>query len=135
MNAVNRQGTLNGGCQTSLVDSVGSLVVATHGLFKTGVSTDISTTFCKPIPYNEPVDIFGYIASIGKTMAYTKVEFCHPDTGKLLAYGSESNYISFIMKIFIIIFIFVGHTKYIANSINSKVNKNILHSTFISLNN
>lgn len=89
---LNRQGTLNGGCIATLVDSLGSLAVSSHGLFFTGVSTDINTTFVKPIPYNEPVDIFARVASMGRTMAFTRVEFCDTKTGKLLAFGSKSDY-------------------------------------------
>lgn len=86
---LNRQGTLNGGCIASLIDSAGSLAVSSHGLYFTGVSTDINTTFVKPVPFNEPVDIFATAASMGRTMAFTKVEFCDPSSGKILAFGSE----------------------------------------------
>lgn len=109
---LNRQGTLNGGCISSLIDSAGSLAVSSHGLFFTGVSTDITTTFVKPIPYNEVVDIFARTASMGRTMAFTRVDFCSPESGKLLAYGSECNdfHVTSTFNEF------QGHTKYIANS-------------------
>jgi len=40
--------TLHGGLILSLTDSLGSLAVATHGTFMTGVSTDIGTSFVRP---------------------------------------------------------------------------------------
>ena len=40
--------TLHGGLILSLTDSLGSLAVATHGKFMTGVSTDIGTSFVRP---------------------------------------------------------------------------------------
>lgn len=46
--AVNRARTLHGGMISTLVDSVGSLAVASHGWFNTGISTDIHATFVRP---------------------------------------------------------------------------------------
>ena len=40
--------TVHGGLILSLTDTIGSLTVATKGLFMTGVSTNIGTTFVKP---------------------------------------------------------------------------------------
>lgn len=45
---MNRARTLHGGLIATLVDSVGSLAVASRGWFNTGISTDINATFVKP---------------------------------------------------------------------------------------
>jgi acyl-coenzyme A thioesterase 13 len=39
---------VHGGLIMSLTDTLGSLAVASHGQYMTGVSTDISTSFVKP---------------------------------------------------------------------------------------
>lgn len=41
----NRLGILHGGTIASMVDTSGSLAVASRGLFSTGVSTDLSVTY------------------------------------------------------------------------------------------
>ncbi|TIA90890.1 hypothetical protein E3P92_02351 [Wallemia ichthyophaga] len=82
---LNRQGSLNGGCIASLIDSAGSLAVSSHGLYFTGVSTDMSQTFVKPIPYDQPVEIYATAASLGRTMAFTRVEFCDSSHTKYIA--------------------------------------------------
>ncbi|KAM5447698.1 hypothetical protein McanCB49686_007503 [Microsporum canis] len=41
----NRLGILHGGTIASMVDLGGSLAVASHGLFATGVSTDLNVTY------------------------------------------------------------------------------------------
>lgn len=40
--------TVHGGLILSLTDTLGSLAVATKGLYMTGVSVDIGTSFLKP---------------------------------------------------------------------------------------
>lgn len=45
---MNRAQTLHGGMVSTLIDSVGSLAVASKGWFNTGISTDLHATFVKP---------------------------------------------------------------------------------------
>jgi acyl-coenzyme A thioesterase 13 len=98
----------------SLTDTLGSLAVASHGQYMTGVSTDISTSFVKPA--GKPGDELRMVATLtamgasnvmlfppsclaitqdcdcstpGKSLAYTRVDFTDP-AGQLVAYGSES---------------------------------------------
>ena len=46
----------------SLTDTLGSLAVATHGQYMTGVSTDISTSFVKPA--GKPGDELRMVATL-----------------------------------------------------------------------
>ncbi|KAI0057810.1 Thioesterase/thiol ester dehydrase-isomerase [Artomyces pyxidatus] len=90
---VNRVGTVHGGLITSLTDTLGSLAVATHGQYMTGVSTDISTTFVKPA--GKPGDVLHMTArleGIGKSLAYTRVDFTNSE-GVILAYGTHTKYV------------------------------------------
>ncbi|EPQ54606.1 Thioesterase/thiol ester dehydrase-isomerase [Gloeophyllum trabeum ATCC 11539] len=90
---VNRVGTVHGGLLLSLTDTVGSLAVATHGKYMTGVSTDIGTTFVKPA--GKPGDVLsavGVLTGMGKSLAFTRVEFFNAK-GDLVAYGHHTKYV------------------------------------------
>lgn len=63
----NRLGTLHGGVICSLTDTMGSLALASKGLYSTGVSTDIHTTFVKPSALGEEVTVEGKVVSLGET--------------------------------------------------------------------
>lgn len=100
---INRLGIVHGGVLSTLVDIGGSLALCTHGVFATGVSTDLATTFLKAAGKpGQSVLIEAHCQRMGRTMAFTFVELKHPTTGELLARGN--------------------HTKYIANIWNSEKN-------------
>ncbi|PKI84415.1 hypothetical protein MVES_001701 [Malassezia vespertilionis] len=84
---LNRAGTLHGGLVATLVDSVGSLAVASMGWHNTGVSTDISATFVKPAGREgDTVFATGTVVGMGKTLAYTRIELRDPATDALLVH-------------------------------------------------
>lgn len=106
--AVNRAGTLHGGLIMTLIDSVGSLAVASKGWYNTGISTDINATFVRPGGREgDRVSVLGEVvgmgtsrADAGKTLAYTRIELRDPSTQALLgmwhadaAYGSHTKYV------------------------------------------
>lgn len=91
---LNRLGSLHGGCIATLTDTIGSLAIASKGLYSTGVSTDINTTYVKSAGTNgDTVNIHGHLISMGKTLAFTRMEIRHPVTDALLAYGSHTKFI------------------------------------------
>lgn len=64
---VNRLGTLHGGLICTLVDTLGSLSLASKGLYSTGVSTDIHTTFVKAAGgIGDEVLVRGEVTSLGE---------------------------------------------------------------------
>ncbi|GAA6000665.1 PaaI family thioesterase [Rhodotorula paludigena] len=91
---VNRLGGLHGGLIASLVDTGGSLALASKGLYMTGVSTDMSQTFVRGAKLGETVRLQSEVINLGKTLAFTRVELHSAATGKLLAYGSHTKYIA-----------------------------------------
>lgn len=96
---LNRLGTLHGGCIATLTDTIGSLAIASHGLYSTGVSTDINTTYVKSAGgTGDTVNINGEVISMGKTLAFTRMEVRHPVTDALLAYGSHTKFIGRALK-------------------------------------
>ncbi|WFC95203.1 hypothetical protein MBRA1_001850 [Malassezia brasiliensis] len=91
---LNRAGTLHGGLIMTLVDSVGSLAVASKGWYNTGISTDINATFVKPGGrMGDKVTVLGEVVGMGKTLAYTRIELRDPKTQAILAYGSHTKFI------------------------------------------
>ncbi|UZJ56818.1 hypothetical protein CBS101457_006138 [Exobasidium rhododendri] len=91
---LNRLGTLHGGLICSLVDTMGSLALASKGLYSTGVSTDIHTTFVKAAGGDgDLVKVEGKVISVGKTLATTRIELRHPVTDAILAYGSHTKFV------------------------------------------
>ncbi|KAJ7175875.1 thioesterase thiol ester dehydrase-isomerase [Mycena filopes] len=91
---LNRVGTVHGGLILSLTDTAGSLAVATRGHFMTGVSTDIATSFCRPAGRTgDTLHIKAELISIGKSLAYTRVEFRANPDGPLVAYGHHTKYV------------------------------------------
>jgi len=64
---LNRLSTLHGGLICSLVDTMGSLALASKGLYSTGVSTDIHTTFVKAAgTKGDQVKVEGRVTSMGE---------------------------------------------------------------------
>lgn len=83
--AVNRAGTMHGGVVMTLIDSGGSLVVATNGYRNTGVSTDINATFARPAgKAGDVIRVTSEIINMGKTLAYTRTELRDIETNELL---------------------------------------------------
>jgi acyl-coenzyme A thioesterase 13 len=69
---------------------MGSLAVATHGQWMTGVSTDIGTSFLKPGGRaGDIIHVRGTVVNMGKTLAYTRVDFRNA-AGDLFAFGRMS---------------------------------------------
>lgn len=83
--AVNRAGSMHGGVVLTLIDSGGSLAVATNGYRNTGVSTDINATFARPAgKAGDVIRVTSEIISMGKTLAYTRTELRDIDSNELL---------------------------------------------------
>jgi len=77
----------------SLTDTLGSLAVASKGHWMTGVSTDIATSFVRPSGrVGEIVNAKASVIGMGKSLAYTRVEFSNP-AGDLVAYGHHTKYV------------------------------------------
>lgn len=109
----NRLSILHGGVLACLVDTGGSLAVASRGLYSTGVSTDLSVTYIKSAgTVGDTIHCTFLCDSLGKTLAYTRVEFFTTsstsleDKGdsvaasarQLVARGSHTKYVAFAQK-------------------------------------
>lgn len=90
----NRLSILHGGVLACLVDTAGSLAVASRGLYSTGVSTDIQISYLRS--GGAAGSVIRAVAScdgFGKTLAYTKCDFFDAK-GRLVARGSHTKYVA-----------------------------------------
>lgn len=70
---LNSEGTLHGTVSACLTDWAGGLAIASTGLEKTGVSTDIHTSYISTAKEHDLLVIEGNATKVGLTMAYTTV--------------------------------------------------------------
>ncbi|RMZ77377.1 hypothetical protein DV737_g4396, partial [Chaetothyriales sp. CBS 132003] len=90
----NRLGILHGATLATLVDTSGSLALASRGLYSTGVSTDISVTYLNS--GGKVGDIIrGEVTcdKFGKTLAFTSVRFFN-EKNELVARGSHTKFVA-----------------------------------------
>lgn len=101
----NRLKIIHGGVLSALVDIGGSLALASEGMFMTGVTTDLATTFLAPGgKVGENITIDCYLNKLGRSMAFTSVNIGHLQ-GNELKLAARGN-----------------HTKYIVNALKSEQN-------------
>ncbi|GAA5890865.1 hypothetical protein JCM5296_003447 [Sporobolomyces johnsonii] len=90
--------SLHGGLIASLIDTTGSLALASRGMYMTGVSTDINATYVRGAALGEVIRVRGEVVNMGRTLAFTRIELESAKTGKLLAYGSHTKFIADALK-------------------------------------
>ncbi|ORY79853.1 HotDog domain-containing protein [Protomyces lactucae-debilis] len=94
----NRLSILHGGTVACIVDTGGSLAVASRGLYATGVSTDMNIAYIKAGgQVGDTITATMICDSLGKTLAYTRVEF-HNAQGVLFARGSHTKHVQKALK-------------------------------------
>ena len=79
-----------------LTDWAGGLAIATHGREKTGVSTDIHTTFISTAKEGDVLEIEGRATKVGGTLAFTSVEIRkvgEDGTNSVVSVGSHTKYV------------------------------------------
>lgn len=94
---LNSKGTLHGTVSACLTDWAGGLAVASTGLEKTGVSTDIHTTFVSTAKLGDTLEIECQANKVGATLAFTTVEIrkrAEGDAGSsVVCTGSHTKYV------------------------------------------
>ena len=71
---LNSKGTLHGTVSACLTDWAGGLAIAATGRDKTGLSTDIHTTFISTAREGDMLEIEGKAGKVGSSLAFTTVE-------------------------------------------------------------
>lgn len=93
---LNSKGTLHGAVSACLTDWAGGLAIATHGREKTGVSTDIHTTFISTAKEGDVLEIEGRADKVGGTLAFTSVQIRKvggDGASSVVAMGSHTKYV------------------------------------------
>ncbi|KAL1745798.1 HotDog domain-containing protein [Schizophyllum fasciatum] len=84
----NSRGTLHGTTSACLVDWGGGIAIASHGVERTGVTTDLHVSCLAPAREGDLLEIECVAEKVGRTMAYTTV------TLRKIVEGSESLIVS-----------------------------------------
>lgn len=71
---LNSKGTLHGTVSACITDWAGGLAIASTGLEKTGVSTDIHTVYISTAKKGDVLHIEGRATKVGRTLAFTTVQ-------------------------------------------------------------
>ena len=93
---LNSKGTLHGTVSACLTDWAGGLAIATYGGEKTGVSTDIHTTFISLAKEGDVLEIEGRANKVGGTLAFTSVEIRkvgEDGASRVVSMGSHTKYV------------------------------------------
>ena len=89
---MNSKGSLHGTVSACIVDCFGGLAVASTGLDKTGLSTDIHTTYVSTAKVGDILEIEGRASKVGGMMGFTTVEI-RKEGGGVVAMGSHTKYV------------------------------------------
>ena len=71
---LNSKGTLHGTVSACITDWAGGLAIASTGREKTGLSTDIHTTFVSAARLGDELKIEGRASKVGNRLAFTTIE-------------------------------------------------------------
>ncbi|KAG0127445.1 thioesterase family protein [Tuber indicum] len=96
-NHLNSKNTLHGTVTMCIIDWMGSMVIASHGRQKTGVSTDIHASFVGFAAEGEELVIEGKSEKIGRSLAFVSVLIEKVKEGgerQVVSKGSHTKYIN-----------------------------------------
>lgn len=94
---LNSKGTLHRTVSTCIIDWAGGLAIASTGLEKTGVSTDIHTSFVSTAREGDQLEISARASKVGGTLAFTLVEIKQlgeNETSTIVSTGSHTKYVN-----------------------------------------
>ena len=93
---LNSKGGLHGTVSACLTDWAGGLAIASTGLERTGVSTDIHTIYISTAKEDDILEIVGQATKVGRTLAFTTVEIKKVDSNGQLSpvcNGTHTKYV------------------------------------------
>lgn len=96
---LNSKRTLHGSVSATIVDWAGGMAIASTGLQKTGVSTDIHISYVSTAKEDDMIEIEAWVSRVGRSLAYTMVEIRKigsdmDSKGPIVCTGSHTKYLS-----------------------------------------
>ena len=98
---LNSKGILHGAVSGTLCDWAGGMAIASTGLHKTGVSTDMHVSYCSTAKAGDTLEIEAWVSRAGKSLGFTGFEIRRGVTGEdgrkgsVVATGSHTKYLMF----------------------------------------
>lgn len=94
-NHLNSKGGLHGSVSATVIDWAGGMAIASTGLEKTGLSTDIHVSYVSSAKLGDVLTIEGNVSKVGKNMAFTTVTIYkgEGEDKTIVAHGTHSKYI------------------------------------------
>jgi acyl-coenzyme A thioesterase 13 len=94
-NLLNSKGGLHGSVSATIVDWAGGMAIASTGLEKTGLSTDIHVSYVSTAKAGDVLTIEGNASKVGRNMGFTTVTIYKGEGEKktVLAHGTHTKYI------------------------------------------
>ena len=95
---LNSKGGLHGTVSACLVDWAGGLAIASTGLLKTGVSTDIHTTYMATAKQGDLLEIEGCATKVGGTLAFTTTSISKVESDGSLKPVASGTHTKFVLQ-------------------------------------
>lgn len=94
-NLLNSKGGLHGSVSATIVDWAGGMAIASTGLEKTGVSTDIHVSYVSSAKMGDTLTIEGTVSKVGRNMGFTTVMISkgEGEIKSVVAHGTHTKYI------------------------------------------
>ena len=95
---LNSKRIVHGSVSATIVDWAGGLAIASTGLDKTGVSTDIHISYVAPAKEGDTLEIVAWVSRVGKSLGYTMIEIRkageNGSKGPVVCTGSHTKYLN-----------------------------------------
>lgn len=94
-NLLNSKKGLHGSTTATIVDWAGGIAIATTGMEKTGVSTDIHVSYVSSAKVGDTLTIQGKVSKLGRNLAFTTVTIYkgEGDDQQVVAHGTHTKYV------------------------------------------
>ena len=93
-NLLNSKQGLHGSVSATIVDWAGGIAIASTGMEKTGVSTDIHVSYVSSAKLGDLLTIEGKVSRVGRNLAFTTVTIYKGDNEQqIVAHGTHTKYV------------------------------------------
>lgn len=94
-NLLNSKNGLHGSVSATIIDWAGGMAIASTGLEKTGVSTDIHVSYVSSAKLGDVLTIEGKVSKVGRNLGFTTVTIYKGkgDDMAVVAHGTHTKYV------------------------------------------